>query len=470
MMMPDLADACASAAPSYKGAKWCRQTPGGDGLGALREWLPAIVFAACLCFLSFVAGAAVFRLRVFPYNQLNHAFLAAYALKRQLLDYSTPYETSLWFKTRDARVGVVTHDPARVQPGLTLFTSGHAPEVYLMDLEGEIVHTWSLPPSKLLSGSVDPADADPFTYLRKGYLFPNGDLITFFEKVDTTPFGIAIVKVDRDSNIIWSYDAPIHHDFDIGPDGRIYALNTEVVEEPIAGLPRHYFPMLDDEVVVLDADGQEVQRFSFTRAISNSPYQRLLREITQASKGDHLHTNSIELVTEELAASFPFLRAGQVVVSTRHGNLIVAVDLETETAVWAIHGYWLKPHDTDLLPNGHMMLFDNLGHFGPGGASRVLEFDPVTMAVAWQYTGTEEQPLYSDIRSAQERLANGNTLITESDQGRILEVTPDGSIVWDYRNPVRHPDDPLLAPVLSWAQRVDPATFEQSFRDVMGQP
>ena len=33
--------------------------------------------------------------------------------------------------------------------------------------------------------------------------------------------------------------------------------------------------------------------------------------------------------------------------------------------------------------------------------------------------------------------ANGNTLISESTAGRILEVTPEGSVVWEYVNPLR---------------------------------
>lgn len=33
-----------------------------------------------------------------------------------------------------------------------------------------------------------------------------------------------------------------------------------------------------------------------------------------------------------------------------------------------------------------------------------------------------------------QRLENGNTLITESDNGRAFEVTRAGEIVWDYYN------------------------------------
>jgi hypothetical protein len=114
-----------------------------------------------------------------------------------------------------------------------------------------------------------------------------------------------------------------------------------------------------------------------------------------------------------------------------------------------------------------MLLFDNFGHFGDGGISRVIEFDPKTLGIAWRYTGDEAHPLYSNLRSAQERLANGNTLITESDGGRLLEVTPDGEIVWEFVNPVRGGDADEFVPVVSWGQRIDPTQLDPGFLEFL---
>jgi hypothetical protein len=60
----------------------------------------------------------------------------------------------------------------------------------------------------------------------------------------------------------------------------------------------------------------------------------------------------------------------------------------------------------------------------------VLELDPLTQQIRWSWGGTDAQPLFSKILGSVQRLPNGNTLITESDAGRVLEVTPDGDIVW----------------------------------------
>ena len=42
-----------------------------------------------------------------------------------------------------------------------------------------------------------------------------------------------------------------------------------------------------------------------------------------------------------------------------------------------------------------MLLFDNYGNYGPGGISRVIEFNPKTLELVWSYTGDDQNPLHS---------------------------------------------------------------------------
>ena len=43
--------------------------------------------------------------------------------------------------------------------------------------------------------------------------------------------------------------------------------------------------------------------------------------------------------------------------------------------------------------------------------------------------------LFSPFISSAQRLPNGNTLITEGSDGRVIEVTQDREIVWEYISP-----------------------------------
>ena len=68
----------------------------------------------------------------------------------------------------------------------------------------------------------------------------------------------------------------------------------------------------------------------------------------------------------------------------------------------------------------------------------MLEIDPVTQHIVWQYTAEDSgQPpwtFFSSFVSNAQRLPNGNTLITGM-HGRIFQVTPSGQVVWEYLTP-----------------------------------
>jgi hypothetical protein len=71
--------------------------------------------------------------------------------------------------------------------------------------------------------------------------------------------------------------------------------------------------------------------------------------------------------------------------------------------------------------------------------SRVLEFDPLTLEVVWEYRldkpGAGERKFFSVFLGSAQRLPNGNTLVTEGVGGRVFELTPGKEIVWEYISP-----------------------------------
>jgi outer membrane protein assembly factor BamB len=91
-------------------------------------------------------------------------------------------------------------------------------------------------------------------------------------------------------------------------------------------------------------------------------------------------------------------------------------------------------HQPTPLADGRLLLFDNRGR---SGQSRVVEIDPSNGALLWEYAGPPSRPLRSPEGGSVQRLGGGNTLITESEQGRALEVTHEGVVVWEFVSPHR---------------------------------
>jgi hypothetical protein len=53
----------------------------------------------------------------------------------------------------------------------------------------------------------------------------------------------------------------------------------------------------------------------------------------------------------------------------------------------------------------------------------------------WTYTAPERESFFAPFISGAHRLENGNTFICSGPQGWFFEVTPEGRVVWEYRNP-----------------------------------
>ncbi len=414
-------------------------------------WISSIVF------LSFILGTLVYEFKLWPYSSLNKAYTAARAWKEKLKPIDR-YETSFFGEVPRQGSGILQFDKEKAYKGYTVFTSSHEQKAFLLSMDGQIVHEWQIPFSKVWTSSpphIKIPNSDDFIVLAKAHVYPNGDLLAIHQSMNDTPYGYGLVKVDQNSKVIWKYPHNVHHDVTIGKDGKIYTLTQELVKDKIN--------WYDDLIIVLSPEGKELKKLSVAKALRNSDYSDTVKKIRS---WDPLHTNSVEVLNEEMADKFPLFKKGQVLISLRNPEIIAIVDLEAEKVVWATTGSWRQQHDPDFLPNGNILLFDNEGHIGEGGKSRVMEINPNTMEIAWQYTGGKDNIFDSPVGSSQQRLPNGNTLITQTCFGRIFEVTPEQKIVWEFMSPFRSPHDEQIVGTVYQAQRFKPDFFKFKFNSV----
>jgi hypothetical protein len=347
------------------------------------------------------------------------------------------------YRPAEDRPLVIEHDPAAAWQGLNLYVSGHAAEAVLMDMEGRVLHRWKYPLRRLWPDLAADARTARLEYWRRAYLYPNGDLLGIYE-------GEGIVKLDARSRVLWSHRGGIHHDLSVRADGTLWVLDRKgrVIPwiDPAKGV-------LEDLVTVLDPRGRVVKRISLPESFRRSEYAPLLRRMPVGDR-DVFHTNTLEVLDGRFGGRSPAFRRGNVLLSVLKLDALAILDPDRETIVWARTGGWRRQHQPTFLANGNLLLFDNLGA-GPD-RSRVLELDPLTGETAWQYGGAREVDFFSKTLGSCQRLPNGNTLITESENGRALEVTPDGRIVWEFYNPHRAGDRGELVAVLFEMVRLPP--------------
>jgi hypothetical protein len=115
--------------------------------------------------------------------------------------------------------------------------------------------------------------------------------------------------------------------------------------------------------------------------------------------------------------------------------VVAVLDPDREAVVWRWGtGRLDHPHHPSLLPNGHLLIFDN----GPRrGWSRLVQLDPTRRRIVWSCRGNPPESFFSVTGGAAQALPNGNVLVTESTKERVFEITRDGEIVWEFWNPDR---------------------------------
>jgi len=86
-----------------------------------------------------------------------------------------------------ATTGLTIYDPERASSGHNLYTSGHFPGAVLMDMEGNILHTWRCGFLDAFPGRADILEPDRSNRWRYVHLFDNGDVLGIYE-------GLGLVK------------------------------------------------------------------------------------------------------------------------------------------------------------------------------------------------------------------------------------------------------------------------------------
>ena len=351
---------------------------------------------------------------------------------------SVPYTTVTDELVDETRSGVVAHDPDHVSPGYNIYCSRTAPEAYIMDVSGRIVHTWTYPQEKF-------------------WVWDHMIMLTGGDAIIIEKYGY-LLKLDWNSNLIWRRKMPVHHDVVELEDGTLLVIWL--------GLRSHRDILTRFSAIAhLTADGGEIDKWStydhldeinlkfdrrsFLDTILDSmiaagcppesidviPGPVKTRRLRHGrTLYDYFHMNTLSILPDTpLGRADSRFRAGNILTCLRNVNQIAVLDRDTKEILWVWgEGVLEWPHHPTLLANGNILIFDN-GVYRK--YTRVIEVDPLTEAIEWEYKGDPPESFYSYGKGSAQRLPNGNTLICDGDNGRAIEVTNDGRIVWEWLNP-----------------------------------
>lgn len=327
--------------------------------------------------------------------------------------------------------GLTFHQPAGSVKGYTLVTPMNGHSTYLLNMDGRVVHEWRyadfrafyarlLPSGNLAMLAVDNAIAPPQPV--------EGRVPTWTETVRRIGGNAThLVELDWDGNVVWSYENhDMHHDFVRLENGNTLVPTFIELPEDVGRAVRGGFrerflpPMISDDYVEVDRDGKEVRRVSLWKLLD----PRRDRICPLDRRLEWTHTNSLDVTPD-----------GSILFSTRMTSTVGLIDRQ-DNLTWK-YGFpnVAHQHHATVLPNGNVQIFDNGMHRRGNPRSAIVEVNPKTSQVVWQYTANPEIQFFSAHISSAERLGGGNVLICEGAPGRVFEVTSKGEVVWEWVNP-----------------------------------
>jgi hypothetical protein len=241
--------------------------------------------------------------------------------------------------------------------------------------------------------------------------------------------------------------------------------------------------LVDDAIIEVDEKGKITWEWICSEHFEEMGFSPQAKKVIRCNPGmkpagggvgDWMHMNSMSMLgpNKFYDNGDKSFHPDNIIWDGRQTNIIAIIDRKTGKIVWQLGPYFtatkalqkigqiIGQHHAHMIPRGlpgegNILLFDNGGAAGYGApnpgapegidnakrdTSRALEIDPLTLEIKWQYPppGFGINRLYSAFVSSAQRLPNGNTLITEGNGGRIIEVTSAQEIVWEYISPYKH--------------------------------
>lgn len=380
--------------------------------------------------------------------------------------------------------GTTVYDPSRSWSGYTVLSPLGTQAAIVIDMNGNVVKQWegfvnsAGGPARIFPDGVvmaangtNPPRQESLELVMRDF---NGKILWRFDHNEQIQ--------NRGGDTIWS--ARQHHDwqredypagyYSPGIKPALDGVNTLILTHVNHSRPNVSNAALeDDRLIEVSPKGDIVWEWLASDHIDEFGFSPAARNVikeapgTNAARGsfDWLHINSATYVGpnhwfDEGDRRFS---PNNVIISSRQASFLAIIGRDGKV-VWRLGPDFseskelrairqiIGQHNAHFIPKGlpgagNLLVFDNGGASGygfpnpnaPDGSnsfaranSRVLEINPVTLALVWSYAGPR---FYSSNISGAQRLPNGNTLVTEGASGRLFEITKEGQIVWEYIYP-----------------------------------
>lgn len=244
-----------------------------------------------------------------------------------------------------------------------------------------------------------------------------------------------LVRADACSTLSLFQDSTIyHHSMERDDAGNLWI--PQRIEPKTVDLGDARF--WDDGLTQLSPDGEVMFERSVTKILESNGLTHLVRGRGEAHF-DPIHLNDIQPVL----ADGKHWRRGDLWLSLRNQSMVLLYRPSTDKVLWYRSGPWLHQHDVNVLDDHRISVFDNhamtvgVSDWVVRGSNRLLVADLDTGEVSSPWQSGFERLEIRTATAGRGEAVGAEAFVEESEFGRLVQFTADGTIVWQYINRAR---------------------------------
>lgn len=249
--------------------------------------------------------------------------------------------------------------------------------------------------------------------------------------------------------LLWSLDGIFHHSTELGADGTLWV----PARLPVPAEPNVAPTFWDDTLANVSQDGKLISQTRVADILQRNGLDGMWRGHPYSDEPFHL--NDIQPVLQ----SGPYWQKGDLFLSLRNLSAVMLYRPSTGKVIWWQASPWHFQHDVSILDDHRISVFDNNTLMGypnerVDGTNRLLVHDFATGQTTSPWAaGFQRNAIATRAQGRGTPFPNGDAMIEETEQGRLVRMAPDGTIRWRYISA----DSSQRRFALSWARYL-PAT------------
>ncbi|WP_309386825.1 arylsulfotransferase family protein [Cerasicoccus frondis] len=291
-----------------------------------------------------------------------------------------------------------------------------------------VVHTW-VPP---VEDIIEMAGRDIYNGSRERYYAQHPLMLSDGSIVFNSGWG-PLVRIDRDSKILWMTNFDVHHSIELDINGNI-----------VVPLMSYYFikyedgtqhKIRNDKFGVLNQEGEVLERYDVEEILLTNGFRGIYLGIGNL-QSDRMHLNDVQPILKNNGSA----QVGDFALSLRNLSTVLLYRPSENRIIWLKTGPWLYQHDVDQLEDGSFSIFGNdifrreSKVLPANNISQVYIYTPETDQVSIPYDMTIKQAkMQSNTEGRSTILENGDVFIEETNKNRLMRLGKD-QVRWYYAN------------------------------------